>query len=392
MPSASVRRRNDKRLQTSRAAHLEGKLDNIVSLLQKRDAAPQDNLTFQDLDQPTNSVPIARLDATKEASPSLSYFSDGLLSNHVPNGTHPLPVSRGPLIGCALDLPEVTWMQNPAEPAALPPIPECSYKPAALEAEENLQVFRVHMLPFLPYVYLPPSTTAAILRREKPFLWFNIMTITCKNVHQQRIMSDASKKFLLEKRFTEDAKSLDLLLGLLTFLAWAQYHRKGMRHVSVMNSLLKNLVHDLGLNQMPEAFPAPPVFEFSGRDVPPPAGTTMEARRAALASFYVTSHISYSRKRTDNLPWTPYLEECLLTLSRHPECDGDELLVAQVKVQQIVDQLLRACEQSTANSPPVSLVSVLHRNLLNIGNELPSHLKTNGEHSLFFEAGLISLR
>jgi len=99
-------------------------------------------------------------------------------------------------------------------------MPSCIYQPNAVEAAEDLMTFRKYMLIFLPFVHLPATMTSERLSEVYPFLWFNIMTVTCKNVDRRLVMSEAVKKHLAQKMVIDHEKSLDLLLGLLALLGW----------------------------------------------------------------------------------------------------------------------------------------------------------------------------
>ncbi len=76
------------------------------------------------------------------------------------------------------------------------------------------------MLAYFPLIYLPPSMTAAQLLREKPFLWFNIMTVATRSFKDQMPMSSAIKEHVARVMVAENQKGLDLLLGLLVYLGW----------------------------------------------------------------------------------------------------------------------------------------------------------------------------
>jgi hypothetical protein len=164
--------------------------------------------------------------------------------------------------------------------------------------------------------------------------------------------------------------------------------------LSMLGSLAKSLVFDLGLNKVaPEPYIAAclriPIH-------PPPKEKTHVERRAVLACFLLTSQsvgtypgivdllanisrrISYSIKRLDALNWTPHMDECLQALSQEREWEGDDLLVAQVKVQLIVEQLTRATSQSPDGIPPGYVLSTLRSQLQNIKSQLPLHLQQNG--------------
>jgi uncharacterized membrane protein len=99
-------------------------------------------------------------------------------------------------------------------------MPSCIYQPSPLEAAEDLMTFRKYMLIFLPFVYLPTTMTSERLSEVHPFLWFCIMTITCKSPDRRLVMGDAVKKHLAQKMVIDHEKSLDLLLGLLVLMGW----------------------------------------------------------------------------------------------------------------------------------------------------------------------------
>ncbi|KAL1838213.1 hypothetical protein VTJ49DRAFT_2940 [Mycothermus thermophilus] len=255
-------------------------------------------------------------------------------------------------------------------------IPPCVYQPNPVEAAADLDTFRKYYLIFLPFVYLPSTMTSEKLRETYPFLWFTIMSVTCKHVDRRLAMSDAVKRFLAQKMVVDHEKSLDLLLGLIVILGWTHYHIKGDKPVlSVMASLAKSLVFDLGLNKVPSE---PYISACLKTPFHPPAREkTQEERRAVLACFLLTSQISYALKRLDALTWTPHMDECLLALTQHREWDGDDLLAAQVKVQLIVEQLTRATAQSPDGVPPNYVLSALRSQLQSHKAQLPPHLQQN---------------
>jgi hypothetical protein len=99
-------------------------------------------------------------------------------------------------------------------------MPSCIYQPNPLEAVENLNTFRKYMLIFLPVVHLPATMTSEMLKETYPYLWFSIMTVTCKNVDRRFAMNEAARKFLAQKMVVDHEKSLDLLLGLIVIMGW----------------------------------------------------------------------------------------------------------------------------------------------------------------------------
>jgi hypothetical protein len=90
----------------------------------------------------------------------------------------------------------------------------------ASEAEEGLATFVAHMLKFFPFVYIPPNTTASELRVQRPFLVLCMAAISNKQAERQRELFSMMRATIAQKLVITVEPSIDLLLGLLTFLGW----------------------------------------------------------------------------------------------------------------------------------------------------------------------------
>jgi hypothetical protein len=88
-------------------------------------------------------------------------------------------------------------------------------------AEESLNTFRRTFLPFFPFVQIPTVLSASDLRLQKPFLWLVIMSLTTKSAARQLAMGDTIRQIVSKKVVAEHEKSLDVLLGLICYLAWS---------------------------------------------------------------------------------------------------------------------------------------------------------------------------
>ncbi|KAH6842671.1 hypothetical protein B0I37DRAFT_314639 [Chaetomium sp. MPI-CAGE-AT-0009] len=381
VPSVTVRKRNGKRAHVSRAAQLEAKLEDLVTLL-RHQAGPTDKAP--PLGDTAGNVATGTPTLSSRSTMSESEESTPHSAAHVvlppqqPNygpekDLQSLP-PRAPLLGSVFGPPAPDPLATPKGP---PSMPSCIYQPNPFEAVEDLKTFRKYMLIFLPLVHLPATMTSETLKEVYPFLWFSIMTVTCKNVDRRLVMNEAAMKFLAQKMVVDHEKSLDLLLGLIVIIGWAHYYLKKDKPIlSLMASLAQSLVFDLSLNKPPsESY----ISSCLRTPLHPPAKEkTLEERRAVLACFLVTSQISQSIKRIDALAWTPHMDDCLQTLSQQREWEGDDLLVAQVKVQLIADQVTRAASQSADGIPPGYVRSSLRTQLQNMRAELPVHLQHNG--------------
>lgn len=223
MPSVTIRKRNGKRAHVSRAAQLEAKLEDLVTLL-RHQAAPTDKVPLPG--DATGNVTTGTPTLSSRSTMSESEESTPHSAAHVvlpaqqpDRGTEKdlkLLPPRGPL-GSGFEPPA----RDPlATPKGSPSMPCCIYQPNSFEAVEDLNTFRKYMLIFLPVVHLPATMTSEMLKEAYPSLWFSIMTVTCKNVDRRLAMNEAARKFLAQKMVVDHEKSLDLLLGLIVIMGW----------------------------------------------------------------------------------------------------------------------------------------------------------------------------
>lgn len=93
-------------------------------------------------------------------------------------------------------------------------------EPSSDEAEECLNIFRTHMMTYFPFIIIPGSSTAHELRHDRPFLWTCIMSISSKSSLQQVALGKEVRITMGREILVEGKNNLDLLLGILTFIAW----------------------------------------------------------------------------------------------------------------------------------------------------------------------------
>jgi hypothetical protein len=88
------------------------------------------------------------------------------------------------------------------------------------EAEEVLFDFRTQKLKFLPCIYILATTTPEEMLQERPFLWHCIVAMASKSTAQQQVLVAKVRETLNQRMLHESEGSLDLLLGILAFIAW----------------------------------------------------------------------------------------------------------------------------------------------------------------------------
>lgn len=88
------------------------------------------------------------------------------------------------------------------------------------EAERCFQRFYNEYLKFLPLLHIEKGMTSKGLRQEFPFLWTCIMAVTSTNIARQDSLGRAVREIAAREIVIEGKRTIDLLLGLLCFIAW----------------------------------------------------------------------------------------------------------------------------------------------------------------------------
>jgi hypothetical protein len=218
------------------------------------------------------------------------------------------------------------------------------------------------MLPSFPFIDLTPDVTSCYLHQNRPFLLQAIHTVTAFSTQERFTQVEELKRILFTSALLQVQSSIDLLLGLLTYLAWSTDPFLGRADlVSRLMMLAISLVYDLRLFK-----PSSPDVQLmmtitQGRaddnnqnpNDQTPYGL-LERQRAVLACFILSSNIASHLGRQDALRWTPQMEEALRVLTMSEACPADRLFVSQVRLQvlkQRADDVRQQDEARTATAP-----------------------------------------
>jgi len=204
LPSEPVRRRRaiPRKRSAPHTAQLEQKLNDLLALVR---SSQQDN--------PTNhhSAIPEETPASEDAQGHLSITTAGSPSASPVTGS-------GSGSGAERFQSLMTPISTPASHTGGSHVVE----PQPHEAEECLHRFRTQMLQYFPFMHLPPALTAQELRTERPHLWLAIMSVSWRVHPQQMALSEEFRAVIAQKLVVEQDRSIDLLLGLLTYIAWYQ--------------------------------------------------------------------------------------------------------------------------------------------------------------------------
>ncbi|KAF5864628.1 hypothetical protein ETB97_007186 [Aspergillus alliaceus] len=231
-----------------------------------------------------------------------------------------------------------------------------------IPSDTSVQVlnrFRQENLKYLPFIYIPPHITPEELYEDKPFFWECVVAVLTPNLKEREALFMKVHDTIHQKLLVEATPSLDILLGVMTFMSWRIYSAKPF--LNFYSHILTGLVCDLGIDKA--AFREQPVLERFHRVVgvktETATGRTLEERRAVLGCFLITS-------RFDSQPRTG------ITVG---QCVDDETLVWLVKIQLMVDKAyrLRRDEEVYLSTPLV--MDLLQSQLSSVRGQIPLHLQ-----------------
>ncbi len=268
-------------------------------------------------------------------------------------------------------------------------------EPNTHEAGVSLGRLR-QMLLYFPILYLPSTTTAKDLHRDRPFLYLCIMAVSCQSLPQQAAFGKEIMQYLGEHMLVRGEKSLDLLLGILTYAGWYTYN---FRFTSTILQLAIALVFDLGLNRSRPNISKHELFEYAIRNsndpMKNPCGDrsesrtrTLEEQRALVGCFFLTSVISTYFQTMEPLRLTSHIEDCVRNLAENPESPSDMVLVCLARSQMVVQRAGEIPVYETnglGGSAPVGLyIGALQSQLQEVRKSFPQNLdqdrKSNFQH------------
>ncbi|PYI02701.1 hypothetical protein BO78DRAFT_432656 [Aspergillus sclerotiicarbonarius CBS 121057] len=284
------------------------------------------------------------------------------------------------------------------EPTDAPGREQLAAEPAREEEDEDthaeeeaaLHAFRTQRLQFLPLIHIPATTTVRDLTQQCPFLWRCIMAVESKRASSQAALCVSIRELAGKRLLVDCEKSLDLLQGVLVYLAWVTFHSQPQKSsLCIYAQVAIGLVFELGLNK-----PPPPdlsmavsncnaVGHLPGLKASISTRRTMDERRAVLSCFVLTSIIAQFLGRMDGLRWTDHMQECLDILVRSEESAGDGVLVQLTRTRLLADQILQGPWSEGLYGPhpahtlPAFHLKALRSRLETIKLEIPISLTEN---------------
>ncbi|KAK3363295.1 hypothetical protein B0T25DRAFT_587272 [Lasiosphaeria hispida] len=278
-------------------------------------------------------------------------------------------------------------------------------------ASALLATFREVMVAHFPCIVLDDdeTSTVASMAKDRPFVLLAILaTASSSRTLQGHSLYDEEFRKILGLKFVAGGeRSLELLQGLVIYVAWYPFHlRPKSKQAFQYIRMAAEILDDFDLDQD---------FGTEGQDETP-TPERFDQIRTYLATYYLGSHFATSWNRTPALSYSDYTAKCCDILQTHSNLKGDSVLVWKVRLQRLVEEthetrkirkghsqteyqtelILKGIESQCteweskmapqiANSPAVR-VAVLFTHIFIIGApllKLPSTRPTNADPSTF---------
>lgn len=208
------------------------------------------------------------------------------------------------------------------------------------------------MLHHLAFVHIPAELTALQLRRDRPILFRAVVFVASPSASDKAARGRALKRAVFEATLEDESvDKMDLLLCLLTYIAWGWDHVLNRRSLSRLMMQAMSLAGEMRLDkpisenvQTTAHFTPGPNTWSGGTDARTTRGF-LEQQRALLGCFVLSSVVSAYFGQVDALRWTPQMENGLAAISINSECPTDAVFAAQVRLQLTAQKAVKVYEQ-----------------------------------------------
>ncbi|KAK4196179.1 hypothetical protein QBC40DRAFT_287771 [Triangularia verruculosa] len=177
----------------------------------------------------------------------------------------------------------------------------------------------------------PEKDSVASLAKERPFVLLAVLAAASgsRTLQGHSLYDEEFRKVLGLKFVAAGERTLELLQGLVVYVAWYPFHLRPKNKQSFQYiRMAADMVFDLELNEDPGT---------DHLDIPP-TPERLEQIRTYAACYYLASSFAALWGRTPSLIYSAYTAHCCDMLSRHSTLKGDQVLVWQVRLQRLVEE------------------------------------------------------
>jgi hypothetical protein len=202
---------------------------------------------------------------------------------------------------------------------------------SVIHMQHLLETYRV-MADFFPFVTLPKDCFCRDIMQQRPILMFAVLTAASYDSALLQLTLSREFRKVVMMRIMNGEKSLDLLQGLLVFVAW--HHHYMDAHAISINLLLQICVGfagDLGLDSLPLAGKS-----LSQQD----EAREREAKRAYLGCYYLATNLGLlDPARTRSMSYSSTHREYALDLASAWEHRSDAILPILIDTCQFTEDI-----------------------------------------------------
>ncbi|KAF4832995.1 hypothetical protein CGCTS75_v004370 [Colletotrichum tropicale] len=352
-PGDSIRRQAADNAQraNARIADLEGKLSSLVSLLQERNVIDNDATATSDTGAGYDEPQLREADES------------GGLDNNTARDLNSQEQDDEPQYTASVLSPPLTG--SPGTQIAPTPMTAVS-GPSTDASAEDFERFRSLMLPNFPFIYFPSDMALEKLQRQRPFLCEAIRCVAPASANEKRTRARKLKHILSEMMLCEERApgkytSMDLLLGLLVYIAWGWDHVLSGCSLTRLMTFAMALVGEMRLDKPAKGlsyrmqFFAPGIKHDDNEESEMTTTQVLESQRAVLGCFALSSAVSAYFGEMEPLKWTSQMSEGLAALEAHQEL-SDKALVFQVRLQLLATRSAQFDPQASMTGLPSTAV------------------------------------
>ncbi|TAQ88277.1 hypothetical protein B7494_g3380 [Chlorociboria aeruginascens] len=228
------------------------------------------------------------------------------------------------------------------------------------QAEDFVRLFRNNASNF-PFVVIPSHVSLDSLRHQRPFLLLSILTTVSSysNFKLQDILEEEVRESLSRRVIMNGEKSIDLLQGLLVYVAWYHFYFKAERQqLYQLSQMAAAMIVDLELNKPLQPDYKPSNFKINiplvnrNRSQDLLSDEFVEGRRAFLGAYYLCSSLCLGLRKPNALKYIDYMEECCQSLANTREMDSDYFLPYFIRLQRLAEEVNDAFDYDSGNHLP----------------------------------------
>ena len=214
-------------------------------------------------------------------------------------------------------------------------------------AAKMFECYVDRMAPHMPAVVFPPDTPAAEVRKNKPTLFLAILAASCgmNYPHLQKSLTKEVVGIYADRIICNGEKTLELIqaLHVSTLWYWPPEHFEELKFYQLIH-VAAVMAIDIGMGRKSKVSKGSKAAglwrDHAWRRTPYPDPESIEARRAWLACYFLCGNASMGLRRPNLVRWTPFMDECLDVLEKHPDAaPSDKVLCQWARSQHIAEEV-----------------------------------------------------